>query len=271
MKLSAQLAQNHSVQVRTTMVLDQSLDDIHEMVSAYKNDLSSRKFFNDVKNYFLSSQKKSFYSKTSSNDFFLKENKFLLEQVLKCAITTHKDEVRDSGHPYLAHVLSVGCLLAKLGFPKDIVHAGILHDVVESSSSEVDTLNFLYKLNPAISFYVYSVSAPKIQDSVDKDVELYGKISAFSMRAKNIFPKAIKCLDSLVNLYDVEDMVAKDGRSAKSRQLRFLATSRNKILPFAKEIDSQEIIPIRNKSDAFSLEEYTKETISHKLYLISLK
>ena len=263
--------QNFSVQQKTATALNQGIEDVHEIVCEHKEDLSSKKFFNEVKNYFFSGQRKYFFSRKVSNKIFLKDNKELFEGVLNYAIVKHKHEFRDSGYPYLAHVLSAGFVLARLGLPQEVVNAGILHDSVEHSLNKNQVLNDLYKLSPASCFYVFSVSAPDIQDAVERDKCLYDKINFYSQSSNNLFPRVIKCIDSIVNLYDVQDMSAKDGRSAKSRQLRFLATSRAKILPFAKEIDSEGVIPIKKSGGVFSLEDYAREIIGDKLDLISYR
>ena len=157
---------------------------------------------------------------------------------------------------------------AGVSSPKEIVFAAILHDSVEDTGDKNKVLNELHAISPPVAWYVYSVSDTDMKDAVEKDLMLTEKIRQFAANTGNVFPKAIKCADGIANLYDVEFMQARDGRNAKERQLRFLKQTKNEILPFAREVDTGEVIRVKSKGEIFSLEEYIKDTIDFKLSLL---
>jgi hypothetical protein len=258
MKLSNSISHNLSLQLSTSIALDRGVEQIHEMVKVNENKLTSPSFIREAKSFLLAANKKAFFNGKLPLQHFLKDEPEVLEQTLRYASARHQGEYRDSGTPYLAHVLSTGFILARLGLPKEVVLAGILHDAIEDSPDKTKTLNELYALKPDIAVYVYSVSGPDIKDSIEKDRILYEKISSMSGQAGNIFPQAIKCADGIANLYDLEKMVAKDGRNATQRQALFLEKVSSKALTFAMEIDKSGLLPLRKRNEIFSLHEYIK-------------
>jgi (p)ppGpp synthase/HD superfamily hydrolase len=59
-----------------------------------------------------------------------------LEQALRWAAVCHRGQVRRSGDvPYVAHVVAVAWILDRLGFPEEVLIAGLLHDVVEDTEA----------------------------------------------------------------------------------------------------------------------------------------
>lgn len=268
MKLSAQARQELSLQLNTSSALDSGLDEIHLLASEYKEDIVSGDFSKEIKRLFVSANNKRFFSSQISENELLRSEISNMERVISFAINHHKSKFRDSGYPYVAHVLSAGFLLARLGFPKEIVYSAILHDTIEDYHDKKAILNELYSINPAVAWYVFSVSGADTTDSAEKDQMLMRKIEAFSSNTGNIYPKAIKCADGIANLYDVEFMQARDGRSAKERQLRFIRQTENEILPFAKEVDQAGVIRVQKRKEVFSLEEYIKDAITYKLQII---
>ncbi len=266
MKLSTQ--QNLSLQLTTSNSLDQGLDEIHLIADEYSEDITSPGFFKNIRRFFLANNTKKFFSKDMPAADYLKSDSTMIEKVIKLAVNRHKDEFRNSGFPYVAHVLSAGFLLARLGFPKEIVFSAILHDSFEDTGDKNKILNELHAISPAIAWYVYSVSGTDTKDAVEKDLMLMEKINLYSENAGNVFPKAIKCADGIANLYDIEFMQARDGRNATERRLRFLNQTEHEILPFAREVDTAGVLRIKNKGEIFSLEEYVKDTIDFKLSLV---
>ncbi len=64
-----------------------------------------------------------------------KEDQELVRQAHEFAATAHKDQLRESGDPYISHSLAVARLLSDLGVDPETVAAGLLHDVVEDCES----------------------------------------------------------------------------------------------------------------------------------------
>ncbi len=268
MRLSTQAQQKLSLQLSTSNSLDQGLDEIHMIAEEYAEKTTSPEFLKEVRRFFLANNNRKFFSKDMPASDFLKVDSAMTEKVIKLAIDRHKNEFRDSGFPYMAHVLSAGFLLARLGFSKEIVYSAILHDSFEDSGDKNKILNELHAISPAVAWYVYSVSGTDTRDAVEKDLMLLEKINQFSELSGSVFPKAIKCADGIANLYDVEFMQSRDGRNAQERRLRFINQTENEVLPFAREVDTAGVIRVKNKGEVFSLEEYAKDTIDFKLSLI---
>ncbi|MBX6313104.1 MAG: bifunctional (p)ppGpp synthetase/guanosine-3',5'-bis(diphosphate) 3'-pyrophosphohydrolase [Isosphaeraceae bacterium] len=59
-----------------------------------------------------------------------------LERALRRAAVWHRDQVRKgSDTPYVQHVVGVAWMLDRLGYPEEVVIAGLLHDAVEDTSA----------------------------------------------------------------------------------------------------------------------------------------
>lgn len=258
------LRQNLSLQLSTSQALQHGLDELHLMIRNNEDRLAEPYFLKDMKMWMLRANKREFFSGKLPAQHFLRSDKGLLERVLEYASKRHRGEYRESGYPYLAHVYATGFLLARLGFPKEIVLSGLVHDAIEDNPDKTGVLNEIYALMPAMAYYVYSVSGPDIRDSVEKDKVLNARIHAFSEHANNSFPQAIKCADGIANLYDLDAMQAKDGRTATQRKRLFLDKLRDKVLPYAAIIDQENYIPIRKRKEVFSLHEYLVDVIEEK-------
>jgi (p)ppGpp synthase/HD superfamily hydrolase len=264
MRLSTNISQNLSLQLSTSLALDKGLKEAHDIVKDHEKEITTPGFIRDIRSFLIRANRKGFFRVRQENETLLKSNISLLERAIIYAAKRHQGEYRDSGHPYLSHVLSTGFVLARLGLPRDVILAGILHDVVEDTPDKIKALNDLYTMSPAIAWYVYSVSGPDIKDSVEKDKLLYKRLDSTSFNTGSLFPKAIKCADGIANMFDVEFLKAKDGRTGPERKKLYIENTRNKIVPYAREIDQSNIIPLKKRNEVFSLEEYILEVIEDK-------
>jgi (p)ppGpp synthase/HD superfamily hydrolase len=62
-----------------------------------------------------------------------------LARALRWAAVCHAGQVRKGGSvPYLEHVVAVAMILDRLGYPDEVVIAGLLHDVVEDTEATHD-------------------------------------------------------------------------------------------------------------------------------------
>lgn len=64
----------------------------------------------------------------------------LIERAYTIAEKAHAGKKRGSGEPYIQHPLCVAALLAEIGMDPDTIAAGLLHDVVEDSDINLETL-----------------------------------------------------------------------------------------------------------------------------------
>ncbi len=64
----------------------------------------------------------------------------IIEHAYEVARDAHKDQVRRSGDPYIAHPLGVAVILADLGLDDVTLAAALLHDAVEDTSITLDDL-----------------------------------------------------------------------------------------------------------------------------------
>ena len=56
-----------------------------------------------------------------------------IEKAYQVALSSHGNQLRKSGEPYIIHPLAVALILAELGFDLDTIAAGVLHDVIEDT------------------------------------------------------------------------------------------------------------------------------------------
>lgn len=61
----------------------------------------------------------------------------------------HKDQLRQSGEPYIIHPLSVAYILAEIRADKDTICAALLHDVIEDSNIKKEEIAELFNHNIA--------------------------------------------------------------------------------------------------------------------------
>jgi len=66
-------------------------------------------------------------------ELYKKADAVLLRRAYDFALTSHKDERRKSGEPYIEHPLQVAYLLADLHLDEKAISAGLLHDVIENT------------------------------------------------------------------------------------------------------------------------------------------
>jgi GTP pyrophosphokinase len=64
----------------------------------------------------------------------------VIERAYTGAKDAHADKKRKSGEPYIQHPLSVALLLVEIGMDTDTIAAGLLHDVVEDTDIDLQTL-----------------------------------------------------------------------------------------------------------------------------------
>ncbi len=72
--------------------------------------------------------------------YMTKEHTSFVERAYEFAYEAHKDQVRQSGEPYIIHPIQVAGILAKLRMDPHTVATGFLHDVVEDTPVTLEDL-----------------------------------------------------------------------------------------------------------------------------------
>jgi len=57
----------------------------------------------------------------------------IVERAYRVAEEAHRDQIRQSGRPYISHCLEVAGILAEMRAPAEVIAAGLLHDTVEDT------------------------------------------------------------------------------------------------------------------------------------------
>src|ERR1051325_10003673 len=69
----------------------------------------------------------------------------LLRQAYVFSAMAHKEQLRQSGEPYLIHPLEVASILCDMKLDSTSIAVGLLHDVVEDSSTSVDQIEKYFR------------------------------------------------------------------------------------------------------------------------------
>ena len=168
----------------------------------------------------------------------------LVEKAIRFAIQAHQGQERKAqeGVPYVVHPLHVGMLLSRHGFPEEVVAAGVLHDVVEDTVSELEDME--REFGPEVAKLVAEVSEDKRLSWALRKQHTIDSIASMSDGAR-----AITAADKLHNLADIarmEDLVGESTwevfKKGKERTLEYYRSvsaefSRHFDHPLAKELD----------------------------------
>lgn len=64
----------------------------------------------------------------------------VIDRAYQLALTSHQDQKRLSGAPYISHPVAVACILVELGMDTESIAAGLLHDVVEDTPVNLEQI-----------------------------------------------------------------------------------------------------------------------------------
>ena len=71
----------------------------------------------------------------------------LVDRAAEYAAVRHRKQLRkgtEDRTPYVQHCFMVGYILERAGFPEEVVAAGVLHDVLEDTDSDLEELKQLF-------------------------------------------------------------------------------------------------------------------------------
>ncbi len=124
----------------------------------------------------------------------------MIRKAYEVAAEAHKDQIRNSGEPYVTHPLWVAIILAEIELDKETIAAGLLHDVVEDTS--VTDEDILREFGPEVALLVDGVTKlGQIDYNADKvEIQAENLRKMFLAMAKDIRVILIKLADRLHNM-----------------------------------------------------------------------
>lgn len=83
----------------------------------------------------------------------------MIDKAIQFAVVAHEGQYRKGTNiPYIVHPVSVGFLLQSIGCDEEVIAAGLLHDTVEDTDTEVDDIK--REFGERVASLVLSVSEP---------------------------------------------------------------------------------------------------------------
>lgn len=73
-------------------------------------------------------------------EYYTAVDREMIQRAYRMAEKAHQGQKRASGDPYILHCLAVAGILAGYSMPADVVAAGLLHDTVEDTSIQIETI-----------------------------------------------------------------------------------------------------------------------------------
>src|SRR6188472_1332914 len=129
----------------------------------------------------------------------------LLRRAYVFSAFEHKGQVRHSGEPYMVHPLQVADFLADLKLDVVAIAAGLLHDVVEDTLTNIERINELF--GPEVAHVVEGVtkiSAITFSSSEERQAENFRKM--LLAMVDDIRVILVKLADRLHNMRTLEHM-----------------------------------------------------------------
>ena len=143
----------------------------------------------------------------------------LIQKAIRFSIKTHevyqKQKRKGKDIPYLAHPLTVGLILARVGASEDVIVAGILHDTIEDSTPEKKVSRDMLeeRFGPTVADIVLSVSeTSKELPWEERKREAIEHIKSFSHDSL-----LVKSADVLSNGSELIDDYTRDGDQVFAR------------------------------------------------------
>jgi (p)ppGpp synthase/HD superfamily hydrolase len=139
----------------------------------------------------------------------------LAAEAFRFTAQRHAGQLRESdAAPFLLHPLEVGAVLHVFGYPEDVVTAGLLHDILESSDTTALELRMRFGLR--IARLVEMVSEdPGVGDPVARKARLRQQVASAGPEAAAIF-----AADKLSKVREIRILAACEGGSTHDRATR---------------------------------------------------
>lgn len=117
----------------------------------------------------------------------------------------HESQIRKSGEPYIIHPIGVSIILASQKLPKEVIIAGLLHDVVEDTDFDLDDVK--ENFNEDIAYIVDGVTKlTHIEDYTHDQLQAENHRKILVSAAKDIRVLLVKLADRLHNMRTLKYM-----------------------------------------------------------------
>ena len=132
------------------------------------------------------------------------------------AVGAHNNNMRKSGTLYISHPMDVASILIKENAPLELVMAGLLHDVVEDTDVDIETISNKY--GRQVADYVNAVTEPGElrQPAIGNKAQTWKQrkehtIKGIKNAEQNV--KLLSCADKLANIRDLISELRIQGNS----------------------------------------------------------
>lgn len=144
--------------------------------------------------------KESLYPKfEKAIDSYSKTERELILKAYDLSVLKHNDQKRASGEEYVIHPISVAMILAEMNTDKDMVIAGLLHDVVEDTETTLEELKNSFGEDVAnLVSGVTKISKLKSKNRRERNAETIRKM--LLAMTKDIRVIIVKLADKLHNM-----------------------------------------------------------------------
>lgn len=132
------------------------------------------------------------------------------ESALALAARAHQGQVRKAGDdPFIVHVVHVSVILLRHGFSRDVVIAGLLHDIVEDQ--DVPLADIEARFGPAVAEMVAALTERKREGNVERPWEIRKQEALGKLRRASPETVAVKAADVLHNAHSVALVLLGEG------------------------------------------------------------
>lgn len=142
-----------------------------------------------------------------------------LADVFAFTVDAHRNDMRKSGTPYISHPMDVASILLKENASLELVLAGLLHDIVEDTDIDIETISRKY--GRQVADYVDAVTEPEElrKPATGNKAQTWKERKEHTIRKMERASSEIKllsCADKLANIRDLISELRMEGESFRT-------------------------------------------------------